>query len=36
MQTGLQKHTLTLKQDADKVTGQAGSHIGGWKREVEL
>ncbi len=35
-QTGLQKYTYTLRQDGDKVTGKAGSHIGGEKREVEL
>jgi enterochelin esterase-like enzyme len=35
-QIGLQKYTYTLKQDGDKVTGKAGSDIGGEKRETDL
>jgi enterochelin esterase-like enzyme len=35
-QIGVQKYIYTLAQDGDKVTGKAGSDIGGEKREVEL
>jgi len=35
-QIGVQKYTYTLRQDGDKVTGQAVAEIAGEKHEVEL